>query len=264
MPSLRASAAVSTPGPPHVHHPHLATRVAAGGGGAVARPRARWDRTPLWWIAVLFAIGSSCFLLASLASLWSSVTRPGIGVTFFVGSIFFTGAAYLQHWLAVRTAWRARRLREHGRLKLRDPAGWPHPHVDVLATLVQFAGTVLFNLNTYNAMDTTLTATQANLRVWTPDMIGSACFLVASGLAFANGSRAWLAFEPRSRGWWVNALNLVGSIAFGVAAIVSVVQPSTNEPVSATIADAGTAAGALCFLLGALLLLPDASPRPER
>jgi len=92
MPSLRASAAVSTPGPPHVHHPHLATRVAAGGGGAVARPRARWDRTPLWWIAVLFAIGSSCFLLASLASLWSSVTRPGIGVTFFVGSIFFTGA----------------------------------------------------------------------------------------------------------------------------------------------------------------------------
>jgi hypothetical protein len=34
---------------PHPHVPHLPT----GGGGAVARPRARWDRTPLWWIAVV-------------------------------------------------------------------------------------------------------------------------------------------------------------------------------------------------------------------
>ncbi len=252
---------MGTPGPLPVHHPHLATRVAAGGGGVDARRRARWDRTPLWWIAVLFAIGSTCFLVAAVASEWSSVTRPGIGIAFFVGSIFFTSAAYLQHWLAVRTAWRARRLRERGRLRLRHPTDWPHPHVDALATLVQFAGTILFNLNTYNAMDTTLTTTQANLRVWTPDMIGSACFLVASALAFANGSRAWLAFEPRSRGWWVNALNLLGSVAFGVAALASLIQPATNQPVSAAVANGGTAAGALCFLLGALLLLPDATPR---
>ena len=246
------------------HHPHLATRVAAGGGGAVARPRARWDRPPLWWIAVLFAVGSSCFLIAALASQWSSVTRPGIGATFFAGSIFFTSAAYLQHWLAVRTAAHAGTLREHGRLRLLHPADWPHAHVDALATLVQLAGTVLFNVNTWNALDDTLTTMQSNLRVWTPDMIGSACFLVASGLAYANGARAWLAFEPRSRGWWVNALNLLGSVAFGVAAVASLIQPSTNEPVSAAIANGGTAAGALCFLVGALLLLPDASPRPVR
>ena len=46
-------------------------------------------------------------------------------------------------------------------------------------------------------MDDALTATEANLRVWTPDMLGSACFLVASALAFANGSRGWLAFRLR-------------------------------------------------------------------
>lgn len=245
------------------HHPHLAARVAAGGGGIEARLRRRWDRTPLWWIAVLFAIGSSCFLLASVASQWASVTRPGIGVTFFAGSIFFTTAAYLQHWLAVRTAARAGTLREHGRLRLLRPAAWPHAHVDALATLIQLAGTVFFNVNTWNAMDAALSAKQANLRVWTPDMIGSACFLVASALAYANGAHAWLSFEPRSRGWWVNALNLAGSIAFGVAAVASLIQPSTNEPVSAAIANGGTAAGALCFLLGALLLLPDASPAPD-
>ncbi|HEX5146259.1 MAG TPA: hypothetical protein VFV85_04495 [Conexibacter sp.] len=247
--------------PAHAHrHEHLATRVAAAGGGVEARLRHRWERTPLWWIAVLFAIGSACFLVAALASLWSSVTRPGIGVVFFAGSIFFTSAAYLQHWLAVRSAVHGPRLREHRRPRLARPASWPHAHVDVLATLVQLAGTVLFNVNTYAALDTTLSAHQANLRVWTPDMLGSVCFLVSSLLAFANGSDAWLAFRPRSRGWWVNALNLLGSIAFGVAAVASLVQPSTNEPVSAAIANGGTAAGALCFLLGALLLLPDASP----
>jgi hypothetical protein len=218
------------------------------------------SHTPLWWIAVLFAIGSTCFLLAALASEWSSVTRPGIGVTFFVGSLFFTTAAYLQHRLAVRSTANGGTPRVHGRPRL-HPAHWPHAHVDALATLVQLVGTVFFNVNTWNALDATLSATQSNLRVWTPDMIGSACFLVASALAYANGARAWLSFQPQERGWWIDALNLLGSVAFGVAAIASLIEPSTNEPVSAAIANGGTAAGALCFLIGALLLLPDASAR---
>jgi len=253
--------------PPHLHgrhHEHLATRVAAGGGGADARPRAWWDRTPLWWIAVLFAVGSTCFLVASLASQWSSVTRPGIGITFFVGSIFFTSAAYLQHALSVRAVTGRPPLRERERLRLAHPDTWPNAHVDALATLIQLVGTLLFNLNTYNAMDDALTAMQANLRVWTPDMLGSACFLVASALAFANGSRGWLTFRLDSRGWWINFVNLLGSIAFGAAALASLIQPSTNEPVSAAIANGATALGALGFLIGALLLLPDASPQPDR
>jgi hypothetical protein len=243
---------------------HLATRVAAGGGGANVRPRRWWDRTPLWWIAVLFAIGSTCFLVAALASQWASVTRPGIAITFFAGSIFFTSAAYLQHWLSVRAAISQPPLRDRERLRLLHPETWPSVHVDALATLIQLVGTLLFNLNTYNAMDASLTTMQANLRVWTPDMIGSACFLVASGLALGNGSRGWFTFRVHERGWWINAVNMLGSIAFGVGAVASLIQPSTNEPVSAAIANGATAAGALGFLIGALLLLPDASPRPAQ
>ncbi len=255
---------MDAPTHPHAHHhEHLATRVAASGGGVEVRPRAWWDRTPLWWIAVLFAIGSTCFLVAALASQWASVTRPGIAITFFAGSIFFTSAAYLQHWLSVRAVTGGPPLRERERLQLAHPDTWPNAHVDALATLIQLVGTLLFNLNTYNAMDASLTAMQANLRVWTPDMLGSACFLVASALAFANGSRGWLAFRLHSRGWWVNAVNLLGSIAFGAAALASLIQPSTNEPVSAAIANGATALGALGFLIGALLLLPDASPQPR-
>jgi hypothetical protein len=43
-----------------------------------------------WWMSVLFALGSLCFTVAALAAQWASTPRPGIGVTFFVGSIFFT------------------------------------------------------------------------------------------------------------------------------------------------------------------------------
>jgi hypothetical protein len=215
-------------------------------------------RTPLWWIGILFAIGSACFLLAALASMRASTPRAAIGVTFFAGSICFTSAAYLQHWTAVRAA--PRRLGP--RRPLWHPRAWPHAHVDVLATLIQLVGTVFFNVNTLAAMQQDLTPTQANVRVWAPDMIGSACFLVASELAFANGGRAWLSFQPRSRDWWINAVNLLGSIAFGAAALASLIDPSTAAPVSATVANAGTAAGALGFLVGALLLLPGARPRP--
>jgi hypothetical protein len=51
----------------------------------------------------------------------------------------------------------------------------------------------------------------------------------------------------------------VGSIAFGVSAATSLIEPSTQEPVSAAIANAGTAAGALCFLAGAIMLPLEAA-----
>lgn len=213
------------------------------------------------WMAILFAVGSSCFLTAALASLWSSTPRDAIGVTFFAGSVCFTSAAYLQHWLAVRNAppWR-----RGSSWSPRHPSRWPSRHVDVIASLIQLAGTVLFNVNTFEAMQEGLSAHEQNLRVWTPDVLGSICFLLASQLAFSNVCRRWFARGPRTRDWWIGLWNLLGSIAFGVSAAASLIQPATNEPVSATIANATTAAGALGFLIGALLLCPRRSSAARR
>ena len=210
-------------------------------------------------IAILFAVGASCFLVAALASLWAGTPREAIGATFFAGSLCFTAAASLQHWLAVRSSPPWRRGADWHPL---HPARWPGRHVDVLASLIQLAGTIFFNVNTFAAMRHGLTARQANLRVWTPDAIGSICFLASSQLAFSRVCRRWFAFGPRTRDWWIALVNLLGSIAFGISAVAALVQPSTNEPVSATIADAATAAGALGFLIGALLLLPRRALAP--
>jgi len=55
------------------------------------------------------------------------------------------------------------------------------------------------------------------------------------------------------------ALNLLGSIAFGASAIASFVEPASGQEVSTRIANAGTSLGGVCFLIGALLLMPEAA-----
>jgi hypothetical protein len=207
-----------------------------------------------WWIGSLFAVGSSCFALAAIASEWASASRPGIGVTFFVGSILFTTAAYLQYSEAVNADREA--VRNERRDPLR-PASWEPKRIDWLACAVQLAGTILFNVSCFLAMQKGLDARQTNLRVWAPDAFGSIAFLVASALALAEVCGRWFCLRGRSLSWRITALNMSGSIAFGVAAVAALVVPSSGDPVSAGVSNVGTAIGALCFLAGGLLLIPE-------
>jgi hypothetical protein len=213
-----------------------------------------------WWMGLLFAVGSVCFAVASIAAQWSSVSPQALGVTFFVGSLFFTAAAYLQYAETVNVPHAPRRAARRRRLR---PASWEPRRIDWLAAAVQLAGTVLFNISTFAAMKVGLSTHQVNRRVWAPDAFGSACFLLASMLAYAEVCHRWWCLKSRSLSWRIVALNLTGSVAFGAAAIASLVAPSSGLPLSARIANAGTTAGALCFLAGAVLLAPEAAS-PDR
>jgi hypothetical protein len=188
---------------------------------------------------VLFVIGAFCFTAGGIASQWAATPRPWIGVDFFVGSLFFTSAAYLQYSEAVNVerGLGPRRHRVHWR-----PASWEPKRIDWLATVVQLIGTVLFNVSTFTAMNHNLTTHQSNVRVWSPDAFGSIAFLIASELAFAEVCHRWICFRNRTLTWKIVALNMLGSIA-----------------ISARIANAGTSVGGLCFLIGALLLMPEAA-----
>jgi YrhK-like protein len=219
------------------------------------RPRRR-----NWWMAVLFSLGSLCFAGGAIAAQWSLAAGSAIGVTFFVGSIFFTSAAYLQYSETVNV--------DHGvtaRMRRRRwrPASWEPRRIDWLAALVQLVGTVFFNVSTFAAMNTNLTTHQVNHRVWAPDAFGSIAFLISSELAYAEVCHRWVCFRRRDLSWRIVALNLLGSIAFGVSALASLIEPSSGEPVSARIANAGTSVGGICFLIGALLLMPE-SAQAER
>ena len=53
------------------------------------------------------------------------------------------------------------------------------------------------------------------------------------------------------------SVNLFGCVAFGLSAVAAYVVPATDAAVNVTVANAATAIGALAFLVGAVLLLPE-------
>jgi hypothetical protein len=216
-----------------------------------------------WWIGVLFAVGSVCFALGSFAPYAVAVGSTADDVTYFIGSIFFTGAAFLQDREAVGAAAGPVAAGEDPRRpRSWRILGWAPWRIDWWATSVQFVGTLFFNLSTFAAIRA-FDITQSERRVWAPDVLGSICFLVASALAWAEAGHAWWSWRPRSIGWRIAALNLAGSIAFGVSAVAAYVVKDTGELLNTAVANAGTFVGALCFFAGAVLLLPERATPPD-
>jgi hypothetical protein len=194
---------------------------------AAGRPlaRANWDRL----IALGFAIGSACFFVGPFPGVLELVGPGADGVIFFVGSIFFTLAAGLE----VREA--TLRL---GRWA-RNPSWW--------SAAIQFVGTLLFNLNTFDAMQEGLSTEQQNKLIFAPDLFGSICFLISGALAFRVAS------GPESK---MAAVNLAGCVLFMISALASYIVPSSGSVLDLAAVNWGTALGALCFFIGAVMLMP--------
>ena len=217
-------------------------------------------RALAWWIGPLFAVGSACFALGALPAYADAVGTNSDNLTYFIGSIFFTTAAFLQYFEAATTD--PRLLLGGGRDGSRPPrrfrqlfAAQPG-RIDWWASLVQFVGTLWFNRTTLGALVVGLGASPTHHPVWRPDALGSVCFLVASWLAWAEVCHGRFAWRPGDISWWIAALNLLGSIAFGASAIASYVEPN-GQLVSLALTNLGTFVGALCFLVGGILLLPE-------
>jgi hypothetical protein len=212
----------------------------------------RWAPRLLgWWIAVLFMIGSACFAGAAVPGLALVAPASVLGAVFFTGSLFFTSAAYLQYVQSINAAGAP------GGRPGRRLLAWQPGRIDWWACAIQLAGTVWFNINTFDALRVGLTTRQQNLRIWTPDMIGSACFLVASWLALAEVCHGRWCVRRGDVSWSIAAINLLGSVFFGLAALAAFVRPATGDLLSASIANGGTFLGALCFFWGARLLLVE-------
>ncbi len=204
-----------------------------------------------WWIAVLFAVGSLLFALGAVPGYASAVGASWDTVTFFAGSLFFTGAGFLTYREAVDAGPQAPGTSRR-RFFVYQPG-----RIDWWATGVQLAGTVFFNVSTGVAMVHDLSAQAAHRHVWRPDAFGSVCFLVASALAWTEACHGWASWRPRSWSWWITGLNLTGSVAFGASAVAGYISPSTGQLRNAELSNLGTFTGALCFLAGALLLMPE-------
>jgi hypothetical protein len=79
--------------------------------------------------------------------------------------------------------------------------------------------------------------------------------LIASVFAILAVGR-FLSFQPRSHPWRIAWLNMIGSILFMISALASYVLPTTDELINSPVSIIGTLLGALCFLIGAILMFP--------
>jgi hypothetical protein len=203
-------------------------------------------------MALCFALGSACFLIGPFPGYAQLVGDAADAVTFFVGSILFTIGGALQSWVA----WPERDSPRGGR------AAW-------WAAIIQSAGTLFFNVTTYQALHTAVTSTEYNRLVWRPDWRGSICFLISGAIAYrASPRRRWHGWLPvrGGAGGWQPAVNLLGCIFFGISAIAGYIVPSTGSMLSQAAANWNTALGAACFLACAIdtLRTGQASKMPIR
>jgi hypothetical protein len=203
------------------------------------------------WAGWGFLVGSACFMAGVPLSLSSHLAPAVAGWTYFVGSVFFTSAATLQTIASYRPEGSA------------PWAQWSRAdRANLVAAAVQLLGTLEFNVTTLRAaLEAASRASYDAHQVWAPDAIGSLLFLVSSAIALAPEVHRRRLRRVRDRASSIAAVNMLGSILFGVSAVAAWTMPSTGDLVSLWWSNAGTFFGALCFLVGAILMLPFALTR---
>jgi hypothetical protein len=193
----------------------------------VTRLRAAVTLTHQCW---LFAVGSTFFALATAPGFAAAAGESTANVLCFVGSWFFTSAAWVQ---LVRSG--------------------PEGSLQWQSAATQFVGTVLFNVSTGASVWAHRVIAERGL-VWAPDATGSVAFLVSGILGVAALNAGVGAWRPRSPDWQSTWINMVGCVAFGLSALGAFVRAS-GVTADEALANAGTFVGALCFLAAALLPL---------
>jgi hypothetical protein len=211
-----------------------------------------------WWIGVLFIIGSACFMAGSIMYLHfeASFSTFSINLTFFIGSLFFTSAAYGQYLEAINAD-----ISNEADLEKKDREwiwfAWRAKNLGFLSSVSQLIGTLLFNIDTFDGLLSHLTTLQEDILIWVPNMIGSFLFLTASFFAWLEVYQDKNVKAFISVTWWIIWINILGSVFFQLSALKSYINLESGEAVNGILSSNYTLYGAACFLIGAYLLIVE-------
>jgi len=208
--------------------------------------------------ATAFVIGGSLFALgAALAQ--SGVDATTCASVYLAGGVFFSTGGYTALVQVINEPGAGAGARRW-RWWAHEPArlGW-------LSALVLFVGTLVFAIDLVDSFIAELSPAAADRLVWSPDVIGCCLFLISGHLALV-GIGGWRFWRRRDLGWWIVAVNQVGSILFMVSAVASFVRPSSGDLLATGIANWGTLTGALCFAIAGAMqeFEHPAGPRRRR
>lgn len=170
-------------------------------------------------------IGASLFALGCVLFLNAFTHEFTLDAVFFIGSIFFTLAAFCQFYQS---------------RKANEVIYW--------SAFAQFVGTLLFNLNTFDAFFN-FGLLQRELLVWVPNIFGSILFQVSASLAMLNICKKWWGWRFADAQWRVGLVNYLGCVAFLISAVLAFVPSLTGWATVFTLVGAG------CFFVAAVMSL---------
>lgn len=214
----------------------------------VAARRLRWVNA---LAATAFAIGGSLFAIgAALAQ--SGVSATACASVYLVGGVFFSTGGYASLLQVVNGP---RQVGGDGSLGVDRWRwwSWERERLEWLSAAALFVGTLVFAINLVDSFIANLSPAGVDRLIWSPDMIGCALFLISGQMAISELCHGRFCWRRRDLGWWIVAINQLGSILFMISAVASFVRPASAEEINVGIANWGTFTGALCFAVAGLL-----------
>jgi hypothetical protein len=201
--------------------------------------------------AVAFTIGGSLFAIGAAIAQLGSGDATTCASIYFVGGVFFSTGGYATLVAAIN----APRAAPGAGPEEQRWRWWSYePHrIDWLSAAVLFAGTLAFGVSLTDSFLQGLTTQQVNRLIWAPDLIGCTMFLISGHLALMEVCHGHLCVRRRELGWWVAALNQIGSWLFMISALGAFTNPETASQVNVAVANWGTLTGALCFAVGGVV-----------
>lgn len=207
--------------------------------------------------AIAFVIGGALFAGGAGVAQFGSGDATTCASIYFAGGLFFNTGGYVSLLQAVNSP---RHLPGgEGRLVTPGWRWWSYEPTRVgwLSAFLLFAGTLVFGVNLLDSFLQGLSVQQVNRLIWGPDVVGCLLFLSSGHLALVEICHGRPGLRLRSLGWWIAAVNQVGSVLFMVSALAAYTRPSTGSLINVDIANWGTLTGALCFSLGGFLQLAE-------
>jgi len=223
--------------------------------GADRTTAARLARTNVV-AGLAFVVGGALFAIGPLLAEAGVGGVRAIDTVYLVGGVFFTTGGYAS---VVQASNAPTDIDDTGTLSRAAWTWWAWRPREIgwLSVAVLFAGTLFFGVSLVAAYAQHLTARQSDGWVWLPDMLGCVCFLVSGHLALLEVCHGRVGVRLHDLGWWVVAVNQLGSVLFFLAGVAAFVRPATSTAINLGLVDWGTFAGAVCFVVGGALQLGE-------
>jgi hypothetical protein len=212
------------------------------------QPRILWaPRDPGWWIAITFILGSVLFCVGAILPFTSGLSTAVTNVVYLVGSSLYLVGALIQFI-------QGRRMKINHR---DDASAMRHlANKNSRAAGIQAIGALLFQTSMTGALIRSLSIAEQERIIWVPDLFGALCFLVASSMFFTLRYPIQHRQGNGRSARELAMMNIIGSAFFVISALGAYIVPLTDQSIYPQIANLGTFAGAVLFLLSSIPGLP--------